>query len=161
MPNAADDSVRPLQIASRDGTFAGRTDGRVAAFDMPAADGSGPLRKFVLLDRYIQLVHNPPWLAPGAWYADLVDIQWRGPDRLRLTDLYLDLVIAADGRSYHMEDFDDLADALDAGSCALPALVRAFRGLERFLQQDLHADAFPPQSLKPFWPESAWPTPST
>ena len=157
MPNTANDTIRPLKIASREGVFDGHTDGRVAAFDKPSTDGALPLRKFVLLERYIQLVHSPPWLRPGSWYADLVDIQWQGPDRLELTDLCLDLVIAGDGRSYHIEDFDDLADALDGQTYSLAALSRAFRGLEAFLQQELHAGAFPPQALKPFWPDAAWP----
>ncbi|NKB66682.1 MAG: hypothetical protein GKR89_06440 [Candidatus Latescibacteria bacterium] len=144
--------MRPIRLKSRSGEYPAITDGTVVAFDHFEEKLNAPHRRYVLLQEHLQLVYGPYWMAADQWYVDLVHIQWHTPNFIELTDLYLDIIIDGDGPAYRLEDFDDLADALDKGQINTTALATALRGLQHFLTNRLHFGRdFPPSALRPFW----------
>jgi len=120
-------------------------------------------RTFVLLDVGVSFA-NPCWVrktkADGSvveadpcgqdsWYMDLITVEMQG-NRYTFRDLYIDVMVPTDGRHYRMLDLDEYAD----GTLSLAVASDGLRRWQRFLDQYLHMDRFPPTTWSDFPPVS-------
>jgi len=121
-------------------------------------------RVFVLLDLGVSMA-LPAWRStrgadrsmsgPDTWYVDLVHVTV-GQGSITVRDLYIDVMVPADGRHQRMLDLDEFADAIDAGELDVSTAVDGLRRWQRFLDRHLHAARdpqgqwtdFPPQRLR-------------
>jgi hypothetical protein len=110
-------------------------------------------RVFVLLDVGVQLSNPPYWQGEDAacWYVDLVTVS-ASDGRFAVWDLYVDLIVATDGRPYRMLDLDEFAAAVQEGALSWSDAVDALRRWQRFLDRHLHAGRFPAAGWTDFPP---------
>jgi hypothetical protein len=113
---------------------------------------------YVLLDVGVQLSNPPYWCGPdgNCWYVDLVTISG-DDDRLTIWDLYVDLIVATDGRPYRMLDLDEFAAAVQDGALSWPDAVDGLRRWQRFLDRYLHRERFPAAGWTDFPPAAIKP----
>ena len=124
-------------------------------------------RTFVLLDLGVSFA-NPCWVretkADGSvveadprgqdsWYVDLITVEMQG-NRYMFRDLYIDAMVPTDGRHYRMLDLDEYADAMADGRLSFSVAIDGLRRWQRFLDQHLHKDRFPPTTWSDFPPAS-------
>lgn len=127
-------------------------------------------RTFVLLDLGVSFA-NPCWQRDrrsdgtvievdpqgrDSWYVDLVTVEARG-DRFTFRDLYIDVMVPMDGRSYRMLDLDEYADALAEGTVSREVAIDGLRRWQRFLDRHLHAERWPPATWSDFPPQAIRP----
>ncbi len=118
-------------------------------------------RVFVLLDLGVSF-SNPPWRHSEhpedahIWYVDLISIN-RAGDRYEFRDLYVDVIVPTDGRSYRQLDLDELADASAEGLLTSDEVVDALRRWQRFLDRHLHTEVSPPRTWSDFPPAAIRP----
>lgn len=88
-----------------------------------------------------------------SWYVDLITVEARGP-RFTLRDLYIDVIIPADGRHPRMLDLDEYADALADGTLTVAEAVDGLRRWQRFLDRYVHAERWPIADWSDFPPRA-------
>lgn len=64
------------------------------------------------------------------WYIDIAEAAWESPNRLRITDLYLDVVQFPDRTGYTVLDIDEFREAIEQKSISEAQVIAALRGLE-------------------------------
>jgi predicted RNA-binding protein associated with RNAse of E/G family len=139
--------LRSITICSRLGKLPGLSDGQSAMFDCFDERARRVVRHFVLLEKNVKLMYEP-WTWKERWYVDLVDVQWADPQTLVLEDLWLDVIVEANGPTYRLIDLEELADALLAGATTIERMHAPLRALQRFLDEHLHGGKdFPPAAL--------------
>ncbi|QYN23013.1 hypothetical protein [Amycolatopsis sp. DSM 110486] len=79
--------------------------------------------------------------APATWYVDLLHVTVE-PGRIVLRDLYLEVMVSTDGRHQRPLDFDEFADAIDAGHLDLATAVDGMRRWHRFQELHVHTHRF-------------------
>lgn len=67
---------------------------------------------------------------PFEWYVDMVDAQWESPQRLRVVDLYLDVIQRRERSGCTVVDIGEFREALAAGSITPMQVQLALAGLE-------------------------------
>ena len=148
--------LKAVTVESRLGVIPGQSDGEIAFFDDATDSGSGvPIRHYVLLQEGVKLMYEP-WGWRDEWYADIVRVESVRPDRIRLVDLYVDVIVEAEGPAYRVIDLDDLANAAATGVMRPDEVATTLRQLQRFVDGHLHRGRdFPPQSIRPYMPNGA------
>jgi hypothetical protein len=154
-------SPQPVQVMrGESGPFSGARLGDAVAYEFELDESFVPRpgktrleRVFVLLDVGVQLSNPPYWRDERAacWYVDLVGVA-RAGDTFTVHDLYIDVIIATDGRPYRMLDLDEFAEAIRDGALALPVAIDALARWQRFLDRYVHADRFPASGWTDFPP---------
>jgi hypothetical protein len=91
------------------------------------------LEVFVTFDASFNLRPDPDYLFPFAFNCDITTPYHRVGKRLYTTDLCLDLLVAADGRSYHIEDRDELEDWHQSGVISTAGYKAALREQDSLL----------------------------
>ena len=81
---------------------------------------TGPdTRIYYLLNRGVSVIENihlPPPDDNWKWYIHICDFDYHAElDTWMMKDLFCDILVAGDNRTYHMYDLPDLAQALDVG----------------------------------------------
>jgi hypothetical protein len=142
-------------------------------FELPARFEPWPGRSrlertFVLLDVGVSFA-NPCWRqatnADGSivsndpsgeqsWYVDLISVDVTDGDRYTFRDLYLDIILPADGRHHRMLDFDDYADAMLAGKLSLGQAADGLRRWQTFLDRYVYGSRWPTSEWSDFPPAS-------
>ena len=142
--------MRAIKIISRLGEIDGFTDENIAYFDLYDSKAGKVIRHFILLDKYIKLMYEP-WGWKDEWYADLINIEYINSSEIKITDLYIDIVIDGNGPTYRMIDFEDVVKALINGEIKAVDLEKPFMKLQEFLDNHLHKGLdFPPAVIKSF-----------
>lgn len=178
------------------GPLPGVRDGGVIAYEMQAPQSFQPWpgrsrleRKYVLLDVGVSLgipcwarhlrSDGTSWSMPpterDTWYIDLVTVDAEAESTTYVVrDLFVDVMIACDGRHPRMLDLDELADAVEATWITMHQALDGLRRWQAFLDTYLHSDRFPvadytdfpPRSIStlahmpgPFGPPVIWPDP--
>lgn len=93
--------------------------------------------------------------APGTWYVGLVDVI-AAQDTITVRDLYINVLVPADGRLQRLLDLDEFADAIEAGHLDLTTAMDGLRRWQHFLDRHLHTardpqsqwTGFPPQQVR-------------
>lgn len=140
---------------NREVVWEGLRDGNVIAWletasTLKTAEGYCAQRHFLLLDPGIKMAIPNIWVERGdpVWYVDLVS--WaQTDDRYDLTDMDIDLFVPTDGRPYRTVDFDEFADAIEAGEFTLAQATDAMRRWQTFL--DTYVHQFGPGDVNPGW----------
>jgi hypothetical protein len=169
------------QPGSLFGPLPGIRSGDVLAYEfalpesfVPWPDRTALERVFVLLDLGISLT-QPCWQyqqrpdgtrIPGvdaesahdrAWYVDLVEVTSPGHSEMTVKDLYVDVIVANDGRGHRMLDLDELADGLESGAVTASQVTDGLRRWQAFLDRHLYPERdprgawrdFPPKAIEP------------
>lgn len=171
--------VEVLRGTQKDLTFAfgplpGFRLGNVVAYEWALPERFEPWpgrtrleRTFVLLDLGVSFA-NPCWVREfkpdgsvveadprgrDSWYVDLITVEMQS-NRYMFRDLYIDVMVPTDGRHYRILDLDEYADAMADGTLSLSAAIDGLRRWQRFLDQHLHTDRFPPTTWSDFPPAS-------
>ncbi|MHB8717450.1 MAG: DUF402 domain-containing protein [Candidatus Dormibacteria bacterium] len=125
------------------------TDGVVLAYDTDHPQ-HGRIRHHVLLDESVQLTFEPWMGGDSAWYVDLVGVQ-QADGEVRITDMYVDVIVGRPGPSFRVIDLDDLAAAVETGALSLTDAISVLRRLQAFLDAHLQlTNDFPPAVLNRF-----------
>lgn len=82
------------------------------------------------------------------WYVDFIQIQHINDHEINLIDLYLDVIIYNNCKSYKIIDFDDLAKALVEGKVDVYDLEIPLKGFQNFLDNYIYTLNFPPLEIK-------------
>jgi Protein of unknown function (DUF402) len=153
--------LEPVQVVrGTSGPFPGVRLGDAVAYEFELDESLVPRpgttrleRVFVLLDVGVQLSNPPYWQGKDAacWYVDLVTVS-ASDGRFTVWDLYVDLIVATDGRPYRMLDLDEFAAAVHEGALSWSDAVDALRRWQRFLDRHLHAGRFPAAGWTDFPP---------
>ncbi|MFI7689978.1 DUF402 domain-containing protein [Nonomuraea sp. NPDC049655] len=109
-------------------------------------------RCFVIADEGVQIRRPVTFVdaLEGGWYIDLVEVEEASPKRLRVRDLYVDIVVPPAGHRYEVLDLDELADALRDGVIDAATTVGVLRNTQRFIDRHLrNLNQDPPNS----WPD--------
>jgi hypothetical protein len=116
-------------------------------------------RVYVLLDLGVQLSNPPSWHGTDAacWYVDLVTITNNNGGQFQVWDLYVDVIVATDGRHYRMLDLDELADAIHDGALPLAEGLDGLGRWQRFLDRHLHTQRMPAAGWTDFPPAAIAP----
>lgn len=147
------------------GPFPGARLGDALAYEFELAPSRVPRpgmtrleRVFVLLDVGVQLSNPPYWRGKdaGCWYVDLVAVSG-GNSAFTVTDLYVDVIIATDGRPYRMLDLDEFAIAVDEGALSWSDAIDALQRWQRFLDRYVHSERFPAATWTDFPPAAITP----
>jgi Protein of unknown function (DUF402) len=126
-------------------------------------------RTFLLTDVGVALA-QPCWrrattdagdIVPGvdpdqdepAWYVDLMHVTDRG-DEIIARDLYIDVMVPADGRHQRLLDLDEFADAIEYGTLRTDAAIDGLRRWQRFLDTYVHRDRDPRGAWSDFPPRA-------
>ena len=64
------------------------------------------------------------------WYIDIIEAGWDSPNRLRVTDLYLDVVQFPERSGYTVLDIDEFREAIEHKAITETQVSSALRGLE-------------------------------
>lgn len=88
---------------------------------------------------------------PATWYVDLV-LTHASPDRIDVLDLYIDLMVATDGRQARMLDLDEFGDALALGKLTSAQAADGLRRWQRFLGTYIYPDSEPRHEFADFPP---------
>lgn len=64
------------------------------------------------------------------WYIDIVEAAWDTPNRLRVVDLYLDVVQFPERSGYTVLDIDEFREAIEHKAITETQIISALRGLE-------------------------------
>ena len=159
------------------GPLPGLRDGDVLAYEfalperfVPWPDRTNVDRTFVLLDLGVSFT-QPCWQyvveedgtrTPGvdaestgdrAWYVDLVEVTG-GPDDFTITDLYVDVIVACDGRGHRMLDLEELADAMAQRAITTEQGIDGLRRWQAFLDRHLYAARDPRHGWRDFPPRA-------
>ena len=150
--------------------------GNMAAYEFELSDAFTPWpgqslleRVFVLLDLGISMSKNTwrcwvnrsgvseiPAREERTWYVDLISVEEDGR-RLVFRDLFVDVIVPADGRHPRILDLDELADAVRDGLISWEVAADGLRRWQRFLDQHLHTGRWPGDSLNDFPPSALRP----
>jgi hypothetical protein len=124
-------------------------------------------RTFVLLDLGVSFA-NPCWVretkpngsiveadprGQESWYVDLISMEMHD-NYYTFRDLYIDVIVPTDGRHYRMLDLDEYAEAVADGTLSLSLALDGLKRWQRFLDQHLHTNRFPPTVWSDFPPAS-------
>jgi predicted RNA-binding protein associated with RNAse of E/G family len=132
------------------GTIEGFSNDKIAYFDRYDSKANRVIRHFILLDEYIKLMYEP-WGWMDEWYADLINIEYINDSEIKISDLYIDIIIEGNGPTYRMIDFEDAVNALINKEIEAKDLQKPFAKLQEFLDNHLHkGNDFPPAIIKPF-----------
>ncbi len=143
--------MRAVTIQSRLGETKGYRNEELAYFDLFDPGAEREVRHFILLQCNIKLIYEPWGKLVKEWYADLIAIDYVDEDTIKLTDLYLDLIIEGNGPTYRTLDFDDLAEALLKQEVTAAEIEQPLKNLQKFLDNHLHKGKdFPPAVMKEY-----------
>ncbi|HEY4024737.1 MAG TPA: DUF402 domain-containing protein [Pseudonocardiaceae bacterium] len=149
------------------GPLPGVRDGDTVAyeFELPAKFVPWPgktrlERVFILLDLGVSM-SQPVWhsathvnrenAGPDSWYVDLLHIT-ETDGAIIARDLYIDVMVATDGRHQRELDLDEYADAMETGELDTATAIDGLRRWQRFLDRHLHADRYPQADWTDFPP---------
>ena len=139
--------LRKILITSRLGKIEGFTNEKIAYFDLYDQKSQKIVRNFILLNQSVKLMYEPfGW--KDMWYVDLIQIQRINDHEINLIDLYLDVIIYNNCKSYKIIDFDDLAKALVEGKVDVHDLEIPLKGFQNFLDNYIYTLNFPPLEIK-------------
>jgi predicted RNA-binding protein associated with RNAse of E/G family len=142
--------LNPIKIISRLGEIDGFANEEVAYFDRYDSKAGKIIRHFIMLDENIKLMYEP-WGWKEEWYADLINIEYVNNLEIKITDLYIDIIIEGNGPTYRMIDFEDVVKALVRNEIQAEQLEKPFKKLQEFLDSHLHKGKdFPPTAIRPF-----------
>jgi len=145
------EDLRAVTILSRLGELYGYRNEEIAYFDLYDVQAGKGIRHFILLNYNVKFMYEPWGWVKKEWYVDLVAIEYSEDDKIRLTDLYLDLYIEENGPTYRMVDLNDLAVALVNNEVNVHDLKEPLINLQRFLDDHLHGSKnFPPEAIQPY-----------
>lgn len=142
--------MNSIKINSRLGEIDGFANENVAYFDCHDSKAEKTIRHFILLNENIKLMYEP-WGWKDKWYADLINIEYVNNSEIKVTDLYIDIIIEGNGPTYRMIDFEDVVKALMNNEIEPEQLQKPFKKLQEFLDNHLHNEKdFPPTVIRPF-----------
>lgn len=64
------------------------------------------------------------------WYIDIVEAAWESPNRMHVTDLYLDVIQYPERSGYTVLDIDEFREAIEHKAISEAQVITALRGLE-------------------------------
>ncbi|MFD1134449.1 DUF402 domain-containing protein [Paenibacillus urinalis] len=140
--------MKTFTVISRLGEFQGYGTSEVVFFDRYDELSQKVIRHYILMHEGVKIMHEPfGWT--NEWYVDLVDIKMNNDGEIKLTDLYIDIVVEGKGPTYRLIDLEEYADAVSQGLIDIKDTNKHLTQVQMFLEKYLHrGKVFPPKQIE-------------